>query len=225
MKHKNNVITYTVNKVANTGLYISVQNGEVIVKAPWYFSNHQIQRVVEEKKQWILQKLQEYEETDQKSFDFVRILGQNYELRISYKLVKIPMLDIEGRQIKVVLPMKYKKIGNKEIIEILLQKMYRMIAEKELEKIMEKTRLMVGMAPEDYEIKELKGILATCSEEKKITIDPKIVKYGRETIEYVVLHEFCHLQYKIHSKGFKKMLKTYMPDYRYYEKVLEKRFL
>ena len=32
------VITYTVNRAMNTGLYISVQNGEVMVKAPWYLS-------------------------------------------------------------------------------------------------------------------------------------------------------------------------------------------
>ena len=52
--NKNNVITYTVNKEFTSNLYISVQNGEVVINAPWYTTSSQIQRVVEEKKQWIL---------------------------------------------------------------------------------------------------------------------------------------------------------------------------
>ena len=61
LKNRNSVITYTVNKKDYSNLYISVQNGEVIINAPWYTTNAQIQRVVEEKKQWILNKIKEYE--------------------------------------------------------------------------------------------------------------------------------------------------------------------
>ena len=35
---RNNVITYTVNKAAKGDMYITVQNGEVVVNAPWYFT-------------------------------------------------------------------------------------------------------------------------------------------------------------------------------------------
>ena len=37
---RNNVITYTVNKAANRDMYITIQNGEVIVNAPWYFAQN-----------------------------------------------------------------------------------------------------------------------------------------------------------------------------------------
>ena len=47
---RNNVITYTVNKATNRDMYITIQNGEVIVNAPWYFTQNKIQAVVEEKK-------------------------------------------------------------------------------------------------------------------------------------------------------------------------------
>ena len=39
---RDNVITYTVNKAVNTNMYITVQNGEVVVNAPWYVSKKQI---------------------------------------------------------------------------------------------------------------------------------------------------------------------------------------
>ena len=56
------VIAYTVNKAINRDMYITVQNGEVVVNAPWYFTANKIQEIVQEKKNWILSKIQEYEE-------------------------------------------------------------------------------------------------------------------------------------------------------------------
>ena len=63
---KNEVITYSVNKSKNRGLYISVQNGEVSVCAPWYATREKIQEAVLAKRNWIMKKLEEYEENKAK---------------------------------------------------------------------------------------------------------------------------------------------------------------
>ena len=221
--NKNNVITYTVNKAVTSNLYISVQNGEVVINAPWYTTNSQIQRIVEEKKQWILNKINEYELSCEKKKMYtkiktVKVLGENYDLAIKYKNIKTPSLSFEDNQIKVLLPNKFKKMENAEIVTILMNKMYEKIAEKEIERAMEKTRILLEMAPEDYTIKRMDKILANCINEQ-ITINPDIVMYKRETIDAIILHEFCHLKYKNHTKSFYNMLKTYMPNYE--EKVRE----
>ena len=111
------------------------------------------------------------------------------------------------------MPIKYKKMDNSDVVGIMLEKMYDRIAEEEIENIMEKTRIMLGFAPEDYEIKRIKDRLAKCDEDKKITINPDITVYSRKTIEYIVLHQYCHLKYKTHAKGFYDLIKRYMPDY------------
>ena len=214
---KNNVITYTVNKAATSNLYISVQNGEVVINAPWYTTSSQIQRVVEEKKQWILNKLKEYELSceSKKTYtkiETVKMLGKDYDLEVQYKMIKTPSLSFEDSKIQVVLPNQFKKMENAEIVSILMNKMYEKIAEKEIENSMEKTRLLLEIAPEDYEIKRMENTIAKCKE-RKITINPDIVMYSRDIIDYIVLHEFCHLKYKNHTKSFYNMLKTYMPNY------------
>ena len=215
--NKNNVITYTVNKELTSNLYISVQNGEVVINAPWYTTSSQIQRVVEEKKQWILNKIKEYELSceSKKAYtkiETVKVLGKNYDLEVQYKMIKTPSLSFENDKIQVVLPNQFKKMEKEEIVSILMNKMYEKIAEKEIENAMEKTRLLLDIAPEDYEIKRMENRIAKC-ENKKITINPDIVVYSKDIIEYIVLHEFCHLKYKNHTKSFYNMLKTYMPDY------------
>ena len=125
----------------------------------------------------------------------------------------------ENYKIQIVLPIKYKKIGNEQVLKMSIKKMYEQIAENEIEDIMEKTRKMLGFAPEDYAIKIMNGKIAKC-EDGKITINPELMQYKREIIEYVVAHEFCHLKYKSHGKRFYQIIEKYIPDYNKYEKEI-----
>ena len=184
--NKNNVITYTVNKAVTSNLYISVQNGEVVINAPWYTTSAQIQRIVEEKKQWILNKLKEYELSceNKKAYtkiETVKVLGKDYDLEVQYKMVKAPSLSFENSKIQVILPNQFKKMENAEIVTILTNKMYEKIAEKEIERAMEKTRILLDMAPEDYEITRMEKVVAKCKE-GKIIINPDIVMYLKDNI-------------------------------------------
>ena len=65
----------------------------------------------------------------------------------------------------------------------------------------------------------MNNILGKC-EHKKITINHEIVKYNRNVIDYIVLHQYCHLKYKTHSKGFMNMLKEYEPNFEKYEETI-----
>jgi len=123
----------------------------------------------------------------------------------------------------VILPNKYKKLDTNQIIKILIEKLYIKVAENEIERAMEKTRLLLGFAPEDFSIETLKtNVLATFStDEKKFTIGTEIAKFDRNIIDYIVLHEFCHLKYKIHTKKFWEIIKKYMPSYERYENILK----
>ena len=149
-------------------------------------------------------------------FKFTKIFGVNYELEISYKRIKSPKLELKGKQILISLPVKYKKINNDIILEMLLQKMYDAIANKELELIMEKVRTMLKFAPDDYKIMRLDKRLGKCLGNKLI-INPDIVKYRKEIIEYVIFYEFCKLKINKSGKKFYDFISQYIPNYENYE--------
>ena len=149
----------------------------------------------------------------------VPVLGTDYKVKIIYKNIKVAELDVEDKIIKISLPNKYKKANNERILDIAIDKMYEQIAKIEVERAMEKTRILLGFAPEDYEIRKMSEELGRC-EENKITINPEIVKYDREIIDYIVLHEYCHLKYKSHCKSFEKMIEKYEPNYKKYERII-----
>ena len=46
--------------------------------------------------------------------------------------------------------------------------------------------------------------------------------YSRQAIEYVCLHELCHLKYMNHSKKFWDLVEYYMPDYKLVKKELRR---
>lgn len=223
--NRNNVISYTVNKEIGSHCYVSVDGGDVVVNAPWYFSRKQIQSIIEEKTQWILKKLDEYQQQNKVYLDkgSICILGACHQVYLYYKNVNTPTINIINRSIEVVLPNKFKKMESTQIFKILIDKLYEKVAEQEVERAMEKTRILLGYAPEDYEVKKMNSniIAAFSYDEKKIYINSNIAKYDRNVIDYIVLHEFCHLKYKIHTKNFWKIISKYMPNYKEYENILK----
>lgn len=148
----------------------------------------------------------------------VPILGVDYKVRIVYKNTRVTELNIENRTIKISLPNRYKKMNCKDLLDVAIDKMYEQIAKVEVERAMEKTRIMVGFAPEEFEIRKIKN-LGICYN-KKISIHPEIVKYTRDVIDYVVLHQYCHMKYKNHTKAFFLMLEKYQPNYKKCEEIL-----
>ena len=139
-----------------------------------------------------------------------------------YKNIKTRELTVENNsEINIILPNKYKKIGNEEILKKSIEKMYEEIAKNEIEDIMEKVRIKLGMAPEEYKIERMQNTLGKCIERKNIIINPELMKYKREIIEYVVMHEFCHLKYKTHGKNFYKMIEKHIPEFQRYEREIQ----
>ena len=227
IRYENKTIAYTVNKAKVKNFYITIQNGEVVIKAPWYVTSSQIQDVVESKRKWIMEKLEEYQNSPRKAKEYLdgekfQILGEEYSLNIYYKDINNAILNVENGKIVIILPLRYAEEDNTDQIKKMIDKMYYMVAEREVEAAMEKTRKMVGLAPEEYRIKKTKSVWGSCSSNRKITINQNLMMYSRKAVEYVVLHEVCHLKYMNHSKKFWEMVERYMPDYKEAEKELKR---
>lgn len=78
-----------------------------------------------------------------------------------------------------------------------------------------------GLWPNKVRIRDIKYAWGSCSGNKNITISLKLAGKERKIIEYVVLHEICHLKYMNHSKLFWNLVQTEMPDYKIYRKKLK----
>lgn len=151
--------------------------------------------------------------------DPVPIFGINFRVVIEYTNSKLIELNIKNKDIIISLPNKYINFNDEKILNMSINKLYEKIAINEIENIMEKTRIMIGFAPEEYFLEFTGKVLAKC-QGLNIIINPQIIAFDREIIEYIILHEFCHLKYKTHSKGFYNLIAEYRPDYKKFDKII-----
>lgn len=54
----------------------------------------------------------------------------------------------------------------------------------------------------------------SCSPAGRLTLNPNLVKAHRECIDYVILHELCHLAEHNHSGRFYRLMAQVMPQWR-----------
>jgi len=61
----------------------------------------------------------------------------------------------------------------------------------------------------------------SCSPQGAIFLNPALIRAPRHCIDYVVLHELCHLAEHNHSKRFYAMLDRHMPDWEHAKSELD----
>lgn len=142
----------------------------------------------------------------------ISVLGKNLNLDIKYRTNPIVELDKQENSVILYLPKKYKTMDNVNIINMAIEKMYDEIAEIEIENAMEKIRLILGFAPEDYKIERMSD--SFCKVKNKVVIiNPDIVKYSKKIIETTLIQAFCKSKYKTNSKIYKQELINGMEKY------------
>ena len=201
------------SKIKN--MYILIRNGKVIVKAPNNISENRIKDFINSKEDWINKKLKEFEKKSFKEKSYVsgevfKVLGNDYILNIEYGYFEKASVNLDNGYINICVSENCETVKIKELIE----KMYYKIALMIVDKSVKMWKSTLKIAPDVVVIKKLKTAWGKCNSKRKITINPDLMKYDQRVVDYVVLHEFCHLRYMNHSKDFWNMVSKYMPDYK-----------
>ena len=71
------------------------------------------------------------------------------------------------------------------------------------------------------QIKKMEKRWGSCTPQQKIILNPELIKAPVVCINYVILHELCHLVHHNHSKSFYRLLENFMPDWQKYKQLLE----
>jgi hypothetical protein len=73
---------------------------------------------------------------------------------------------------------------------------------------------MVGAAPKKITIKRMTSRWGSCSSSGNISINTDVVCFEQECIDYVVIHELCHLKHMNHGEEFWKAVSVCCPNYK-----------
>jgi len=221
----NHDIHCTLYRKSCKNLRIAVDaNQEVKITAPLRASDSYISEVVKEKTPWIIKtilKLQnrqmlplpcEYISGEKSSY-----LGKEFTLNVIIgKRAHVTLLDGE-------LVVRVKTI-DADSVKRVADKWYRGQAEKVFREYLDKG--LDVMSDHDLrtpmlKIRNMKNRWGSCTRSGIITLNLRLIYLPEVCIEYIIMHELCHLKHLNHSKAFYLFLERCMPDWKERKKLLE----
>lgn len=189
----------------------------VVVSTPLNTDDKTIIEAVKQRSRWIYKQLREFREQSKfitprqyKSGESHFYLGKQYQLKViqddtkpnGVKLLRgrleVNTLDTDIESIKSHLNEWYRSRA-------------KVIFEVRLRQILEKA-LWVEAKP-DIRLMTMRTQWGNCSPSGLLTLNPHLVKAPAICIDYVILHELCHLVEHNHSERFYQLLSQVMPDW------------
>lgn len=77
------------------------------------------------------------------------------------------------------------------------------------------------VVPKSIKIDKISNRWGSCNTKKEITYNYMICTLPLELIDYIVVHELCHIHHMNHDRSFWRKVGSIIPDYKARMKILE----
>lgn len=196
---------------------------EVLVNAPLKALPEKVREKVKSKAPWILSKqarfLSYHPRTPERKYisgETHLYLGRQNRLQVTLGIKR--EVRYKGSSIEVIVPEKSQAPK-------LLKQWYREQAKRKFTEISER---LVGTfhafrkASPRISIKAMPTRWGSCTAKGEIILNPELIKAPRGCIEYVIIHELCHLVHRNHTPKFMELQAKVMPDWEKWKSKLER---
>ncbi len=79
---------------------------------------------------------------------------------------------------------------------------------------------LTGLNPQGLSITHAKTRYGSCSPKGRISLSCFLMQSPKEAIDYVLVHELCHLKHLNHGRDFYRLLESFLPDWKQRKKQL-----
>ena len=196
---------------------------EVLVKAPLEASIEKIKEKIKKKAAWIIRKQNFFLSFHPKmparryvSGETHLYLGRQYQLKIV--VGKKNEVKYKGRFIEVI-------TKDKSQTKQLMKQWYRERAKLKFAEIAEpiiQRFKKYNVEPKALYVQEMSARWGSCTPKGKIILNPELIKAPKACIEYVIVHELCHLVHYDHTQKFIDLQSKEMPDWEKWKEKLER---
>lgn len=193
-------------------------DASITVTAPQSANMDEIDIALSKRAKWISRKVAEFKSHDRytlkrsyKSGESHFYLGRRYLLKIDSDVTQNESIKLFRGQLRV-----FVKENSEGRVKKQLSIWYKQKAHEVFNILLDELLLRtpwVGARP-TIKIKSMETQWGSCSPKGEILLNPHLIKASRASIEYVLLHELCHLAEHNHSERFYRLLEQVLPNWR-----------
>ncbi len=203
-------------------LSISREKG-LIVTIPRGFRAEWLPPILQEKQDWIqkaYKKVLEAEPSPPKKSlpESLDLAALNEKWQVIYKPLdrKTTSLEVQSGRILLI----QGRVNSLTTIRSLLRKWLRTRAEQVLPAWLDRISHQTGLRYQDVTIRDQRTRWGSCSSQKNINLNQKLLLLPPTLVDYIMVHELCHTLQMSHSAKFWKLVGQFMPDYALRRKQL-----
>lgn len=209
-----------------------VRNNQIQITAPKRLALYRIQQLLLRRSDWIGKQLEFQAARPEEPAELVRqyidgerinYLGRRYRLAISTGDDNAHSAKLYAGQLQVTLanrhlnPLKKRHESlnqTQDHIRRTIGQWYQQRAEERLPEIVAQIAATIGVNYGAIEIRHFKSRWGSCRADGRLQFNWRLMMAPRPVIEYVIIHELCHLIHLNHSPAFWRVVEIHMPDYR-----------
>jgi predicted metal-dependent hydrolase len=226
IKYGKSSISYDVVYAERKTLEIAVHpNYSVVIRAPFDAPLDKVEAKVKKRAGWIRRQIDYFKQFDPRTppREYVGgeshlYLGKRYRLKIEQGIED--RVKLSGGFIFVTSRTK----PNPLIVRDLMDNWYRKLATQKfthfLDELWPRFEVHCFEKPR-LQTKHMKTRWGSMSQGGILSVNVNLIRAPRECIEYVIMHELCHMLHHDHSKDFYKLLQKKMPDWEKRKRKLE----
>ena len=204
---------------------IKIVEGQVHVVVPKRLSDARVKDLILKRTSWIKQKLRIHSETVlPKPKEYVN--GENFTyLGRNYRLKLIPNgeeeVKLKGGNLELGVSKTLSEADKDLFVKSSIVQWYKNHA---LERLTEKSKRygrILGVNPKSITLKDYKSRWGSCSDSGKISYNWRIIIAPHRFVDYVVVHELCHMLEHNHSPEYWRNVKNIIPEYKKHRQWLK----
>ena len=219
LSYGNRQVRFQVERRDRTTLEISVYpDSSVEVIAPHSATDDAIEKRVKRRLKWITKQQRGFENYYPKPSPREYVSGESWHYQgrqYRLKVIEVnspPKVALRRPLLAVELPDRTDRATIKKALEA----WYRERAQERLsaryEICIQSVKPYKIKAPE-MKLQKMAKRWGSFSPKGRILLNPELVKAPTECIDYVILHELCHVKHRGHDKGFYRLLQRMVPDW------------
>lgn len=220
-KYKDDFLNKVIIKRTNRKktISLSIKDEKIILLSPKLTSKNFLYDILIKKKKWITKKLKEQEslvKTKYKNFtDNTALLKFGKKKNLRFKRSLSEKIVEKNNCIEIC-------SISKDDIEIKLREWLRVELELYIYDRLDYYKKLMNVKYNSVHIKFYKKKLGSCSYNGKLSFNLKIITLPKKVIDYIIVHELCHLKHFNHSKDFWYLVEKYCPDFKNQKKWIKK---